>query len=403
MATASTPALSRQARALGIAVVVVATFFLGLAHGVGYPLTSLTFEAWGAPAWVTGLAAGMPALAALVLLPFAPRLSARLGFVPAMAGGCALGLLGFALLPLWQSVEGWMVLRFLMGLGLLFPWLLGETWINTVSSEETRGRVLALYVVALFGGYGAGPIALGFLPMEGLAPYLFGGAALLLASIPLVLARRLAPPMEEHASGGFFGIARAVPIGMVGALVAGVIEYSYIALLPNFALRQGASADTALHLVSAFLWGGVVLAFLFGWLADRMRRERLMLWLIAGFLALAVPAGLAVAASPVMALLAVFVLGGVACAYYTLGLAILGERLPVRDLASANAAFLVLYQFGTLGGPPAFGAAMEAMPPMGFVAAGVVFASLAGLAVVWLIRAERRAARGQVALAAQRA
>ena len=188
---------------------------------------------------------------------------------------------------------------------------------------------------------------------------------------------------------------------MVGALVAGVIEYSYIALLPNFALRQGASADTALHLVSAFLWGGVVLAFLFGWLADRMRRERLMLWLIAGFIALAVPAGLAVAVSPVLALLGVFVLGGVACAYYTLGLAILGERLPVRDLASANAAFLVLYQLGTLGGPPAFGAAMEAMPPMGFVAAGVVFASLAGLAVVWLIRAERRAARTPAAMAAQ--
>lgn len=403
MATASTSVLSRQDRALGVAVVVVATFFLGLAHGVGYPLTSLTFEAWGAPAWVTGLAAGMPALAALVLLPFAPRLSARLGFVPAMAGGCVLGLIGFALLPLWQSVEGWMVLRFLMGLGLLFPWLLGETWINTVSSEETRGRVLALYVVALFGGYGAGPIALGFLPMEGLVPYLFGGAALLMASVPLVLARRLAPPMEEHASGGFLGIARAVPIGMVAALVAGVIEYSYISLLPNFALRQGAGDATALHLVSAFLWGGVVLAFLFGWLADRMRRERLMLWLIAGFLALAVPAGLAVAGSPPLALLAVFVLGGVACAYYTLGLAILGERLPARDLASANAAFLVLYQLGTLGGPPAFGAAMEAWPPMGFVAAGVVFATLAGLAVVWLIRVERRSVHRSAALAAQSA
>ena len=50
MATASTSFLSRNERALGIAVVVVATFFLGLAHGVGYPLTSLTFEAWGAPA-----------------------------------------------------------------------------------------------------------------------------------------------------------------------------------------------------------------------------------------------------------------------------------------------------------------------------------------------------------------
>ena len=60
-------------RALSLAVVIVSTFFLGLGHGLGYPLTSVTFERWGAPAWVTGLAAGMPALAALVLLPFAPH------------------------------------------------------------------------------------------------------------------------------------------------------------------------------------------------------------------------------------------------------------------------------------------------------------------------------------------
>ena len=398
MSKPSTRTLTARDRALGMAVVIGATFFLGLAHGVGYPLTSLTFERWGASALMTGLAAGMPALAALVLLPLAPRIAARLGFVPAMAGGCVLGLVGFALLPVWQSVEGWMVLRFLMGLGLLFPWLLGETWINTVSSEATRGRVLSLYVVALFGGYGAGPIALGFMPLEGLVPYLFGGGALLMASVPLALAWRLAPPMEAHGSGGLLAMIQAVPVGMVAALIAGVIEYSYISLLPNFALRQGVSEATALHLVSAFLWGGVVLAFLFGWLADRMRRDALMVWLLAGFVALAVPAGMAVG-SPAFALVATFILGGVACAYYTLGLAILGERVKARDLASANAAFLVLYQLGTLGGPPAVGAAMDAWPPLGFVGAAVAFALATLLAVVWLMGRERRNANRSVVCA----
>lgn len=383
--------LNPRLRALSLAAVIGSTFFLGLAHGLGYPLTSVTFERWGAPAWITGLAAGMPALAALVLLPFAPRIAARLGFVPAMAGGCALGLIGFALMPAWQSVESLLFLRFLMGLGLLFPWLLGETWINTVSGDASRGRVLSLYVFALFGGYGAGPIVLGFLNVDGLAPFMLAGAALLLASVPLLLARRLAPPIEAHGSGGLSAMLRIAPVGMVAALVAGVLEYAYIALLPTFALRQGVAEATALHLVSAFLWGGVALSFLFGWLADRMDRERLMLWLIVGFVALAIPAGLAME-SAWAALAATFVLGGVACAYYTLGLAILGERVASRDLASANAAFLILYQLGTLGGPPAAGAAMEAWPPYGFVAATVAFAVVAGAVIAGLMRSGRRSA-----------
>lgn len=372
-------------RVLSLAVVIGSTFFLGLAHGIGYPLTSVTFERWGAPAWMTGVAAGMPALAALVLLPFAPRIAARLGFVPAMAGGCALGLLGFALMPVWQSVEGWLVLRFLMGLGLLFPWLLGETWINTVTDDASRGRALALYVIALFGGYGAGPIVLGLLPVEGLAAFVLAGSALLLTSLPLLLARRLAPPMEAHPSGGLRAMLRIAPVGMMAALVAGVLEYAYISLLPTFALRQGVSAATALSLVSAFLWGGVALSFLFGWLADRMDRERLMLWLIAGFVGLAIPAGLATD-SAWTALAATFALGGVACAFYTLGLAILGERFARADLASANAAFLVLYQLGTLGGPPVAGAAMDAWPPLGFVGVVVAFALVAGAAIAGLMR-----------------
>ena len=373
-------------RTLGIAVVIGATFFLGLAHGIGYPLTSVTFERWGAPAWMTGLAAGMPALAALVLLPFAPKIASRLGFVPAMTGGCMLGLIGFAMMPVLQGVESWLVLRFLMGLGLLFPWLLGETWINTTTDEATRGRVLSLYVVALFGGYGAGPIALGIVGLSGLTPFVLGGIALAMASVPLLLAWRLAPPMEAPESGGLRTMVKVVPIGMIAALIAGVLEYAYISLLPTFALRQGLAEEAALHLVSAFLWGGVALAFLFGWLADRVSRERLLLWLIVTFVLLAIPVGFSMS-SVWIALAASFMLGGVACAFYTVGLAILGEQISAKDLASANAAFLVLYQLGTLSGPPVAGIALDAWPSLGFVVATVVFSLTSGLAILLLMRA----------------
>lgn len=45
-AAAFTPA----ERALSIGAVVVSSFGVGISYGIGYPLTSLTFEAWGAPA-----------------------------------------------------------------------------------------------------------------------------------------------------------------------------------------------------------------------------------------------------------------------------------------------------------------------------------------------------------------
>ncbi|NBN63343.1 MFS transporter [Microvirga tunisiensis] len=376
-------------RALGLAAVIGSTFFLGLAHGIGYPLTAVSFDRWGAPGWLTGLAAGMPALAALVLLPFAPRLAFRLGLVPAMVGGCAIGLAGFVLMPLLPSVEAWLVLRFMMGIGLLFPWLLGETWINAAAEDASRGRVLSLYTVALFGGYGMGPVLLGQIGTDGMQPFLIAGSALLLAVLPLVAAASLAPRIDGHAGGNPSAVARLVPLGMSAALVAGTLEYAYIALLPSFAARLGLAEALGLGLVTAFLWGGVTLSFAFGWLADRMDRTRLMLWMLAAFPVVALVSGLATA-MPGAALAATFLLGGLACAFYTLGLAILGERLRPQDLAPANAAFLVLYQVGTLAAPPVAGAAMDAWAPWGYLAAVIGFGLVALAAAIWLAGLERR-------------
>jgi MFS family permease len=376
------PDLSGRQRIISIGAVILATFFLGLSHGIAYPLTSITFERWGSPNWLTGLAAGMPALAALLLLPFAPRLAQRLGFVRAMAGGCLIGLAGFALMPLLQSVEAWLFLRLLMGIGLLFPWFLGETWINVVCADSFRARALALYVVALFSGYGAGPFILGLIPTDGPLPFVFGGAALCMASLPLVLARKISPAMQAEHSGRIFSMFGLAPIAFAGALIAGALEYAYISLLPAVALRHGLGDSTALHLVSAFLIGGVVLQFVFGWLADRYSREHLTLWMLAGFVVLALFSDYA-ATSPELALAAAFAIGGIACAFYTVGLSLLGERVAPSQLATANAAFLVLYQIGTVSAPPLAGAAMDLWPQHGFIAATIAFAVATFAFIAW--------------------
>jgi predicted MFS family arabinose efflux permease len=58
--------------------------------------------------------------------------------------------------------------------------------------------------------------------------------------------------------------------------------------------------------------------------------------------------------------------GGVAGALYTVGLAHLGARFSGSDLASANAAFVILYNVGLVIGPPLAGGGLDLYPPHGF-------------------------------------
>lgn len=371
-AAAFTPA----ERALSIGAVVVSSFGVGISYGIGYPLTSLTFEAWGAPAWLTGLAGSMPALAIFLLLPVFPRLVGRLGAVPAMTLGCFVVAAGFLLMKLLPGIGPWIALRFFMGAGLALPWLVGETWINTVTSDAARGRMIALYSIALFSGFAVGPLVLEAVGTTGWPPFLVGAVGVALAAVPIIAAARLAPPLPAHPETGILGVVRRVPAAMAGAFLGGLLEMSHFSLLPNYLLAGGAETDLALRSLTLLMIGGIVLQFPIGWLADRLPRRTLLVGLCLAFAvcALALPA----AATPGwFGLVVVFLCGGLLIGFYTVGLAILGERTPPQDLAVANAAFLILYQAGAMIGPTAAGGALTLWMPHGFIAA-VVTAALAG-------------------------
>lgn len=58
-------AQNKKAHIRGVTALLVSTFFLGLSHGIGYPLTALTFERWGTSVFL----AGVLAYAYISLLP----------------------------------------------------------------------------------------------------------------------------------------------------------------------------------------------------------------------------------------------------------------------------------------------------------------------------------------------
>ncbi|NIA71232.1 MFS transporter [Pelagibius litoralis] len=391
MTALAAQAMTARQRALSLTAVIVSTVGLGLSYGVGYPLTALKFEEWGAPGWLIGLAGGMPALAVFLLLPVLPRIIGRIGAVQSMVIGCTLTTLGFLLMPVFQSVEAWILLRFLIGAGMTFPWLVGETWINTVTTESARGRMMALYVMGLFTGYAAGPLVLNAVGTDGFAPYAVGVGAMVATVVPLLAAWNLAPALEPHPQSGLLGAIRLAPIAMIGAFAGGITELGYFSLLPVYALGAGLTGADGLVLLSTLMVGGIVLQFAVGWLCDRVSRDAVMIGM--GFVCavLAIAAAAAID-SQVPRLVLTFLLGGAVLGFYSVGLIVLGTRVPVSELAVANAAFLMIYQAGSVVGPGVAGAAMDLWRPHGFVVAMVVFALAASCATIWLIS---RRARGR--------
>lgn len=376
----------RRRRVLGLAAVLTSTAGLGLSYGIGYTITTVQFQAWGAAGWLTGVAGAVPSLAVVALVPFVPRLAARFGAAQTMVAGAALVALTFALMPVLDSPGWWLLLRLLSGAGLALPWLVGETWINTVVGNRVRGRVLAAYTMLLFSGWALGPVLLEVLGTTGPAPFAVGVLAMAVTAVPLVLARRLAPTLATEKRFALRPALALAPMAMAAALVGGVAEFGYISLLPAYAVQAGTSEVTSLRLVSVLLVGGIVLQLLIGWLADRVDRVRLLATLGVLLALLAIGFALALDGGGFARYAAAFALGGVVVGFYGVGLTMLGERVPTAQLAVANAAFLMSYEAGATVGPVLGGAAIDVWRPHGLVvlvvAVGLGFAVLVGRGAV---------------------
>jgi len=379
-----------QRRTLALAGILLHMAAVGVVMGVAIPLTGLAMNGWGEPGWRIGLVAAMPSVAIVTTIPLAPRLVRSIGAWPAMVGGCLLGTAALLLMPLLPNVPAWVVLRFLIGAGLALPWLLGETWLNALSTDRNRGRVLALYSAALFLGFAVGPQLLAVTGSDGWPPFLAAGGALFLAILPLLPLRSQAPDLRQPSTFSVAGLLRRSPVVAATALAAGFTEMAVFALLALAATRSGQSEAWGLTQLSAFLMGGIALQLPLGILSDRLPRRPLLFGLAVGGLLLALALPLA-GGHDLLALAVCFLLGGALIGYYALGLAILGESFAGSDLAVANAGFILLYEVGSITGPAVGGLLIDGFPLWGLPAP---LAAASALLCGVLIVSRRRLTRG---------
>ncbi|MCW5723865.1 MAG: MFS transporter [Maricaulaceae bacterium] len=375
----------RFARTRSLAAAILSVTLAGCAFGLLMPLTSLNLERMTESGVVVGLNAAMAALSTLVAAPVMPKLLGRFpgrGLILFSLAGMAIGM---PLFPLFPDVGFWFGLRFALGMLMTVIFVTSETWINQIAAPERRATILGVYATCLAAGFGAGGLLLAWLGADGFAPWiagaiLFGGGA-----IPITLLRGPdveAPDAREAGLGAMWAAALAAPTAIAAALAFGALETIFFSLIPVYGERIGLSVAVIGTMVAAGAAGGILLQIPIGRLADSAGRARTLAGIAA--IAAAGPVLMYLAGANAIALYAVmFLYVGVATAFYTVGLSLIGERFRGGAMAGANAAFVFAYGLGSLAGPAAAGAAMDAVNPHGLLIALSVFAAAYSAFAVW--------------------
>jgi predicted MFS family arabinose efflux permease len=203
-----------------------------------------------------------------------------------------------------------------------------------------------------------------------------GAAAILVAAIPIHLARNESPALDEKPQRHFLRYVLLVPTATVAVFVFGAVEAGGLSLFPIYASRSGFTEAQSALLLTVMGIGNMACQIPIGMFSDRLRDRRPLLTAMAvtGLVgSLAIPY---LMHSWLLMAVILFFWGGCVSGLYTVGLAHLGSRLKGADLAAANAAFVFCYAVGTVAGPQGIGLSIDVTGNNGFAWALAAFFGL---------------------------
>ena len=361
-------------RSLAAAIACVSVFAVTTAFVS--PLISLILESRGASRTVIGAMASVPALAIVVTSPFVPKLVVWLGIQRFIVVCIIFEFALLLLLPIFDSITSWFVIRALMGASGAGLFIASETWINEVALERSRGRVIAVYAMIISGSFALGPLVIPFAGIKGWAPFLVGAVFIALAALPLFWAGRLSPTLQGKSSFGVFAFLFIAPTLAAGIWVSAFKEMAIGALLPVYGVRTGLTDGEAAMMLTAAAVGALLFQFPLGWLIDKVNRYGVLIGCaIVGALGIALLPTM-VSAGGVWLWVGLCAWGGIFSGVYTASMAIVGQRFRGQELVTANAALGFLWGLGALMGPTTAGVAMDIWDPNGLPGTIVVLTAL---------------------------
>ncbi|CDZ55913.1 MFS transporter [Neorhizobium galegae] len=339
---------------------------VGIAIGLGLPLLSIILEKRGISSTLIGLNAAMAGVASMAAAPITTKIAHDCGVARTMMFAvlvAAISAIGFYYADAFWM---WFPLRFTFHGATTTLFILSEFWINEAAPPRRRGLVLGIYATVLAIGFAIGPLLFSALGSDGVLPFLVGAAIIMLAIIPIFIARNESPVLDTKPDRHFFHYIFLVPTATAAVFAFGAVSAGGLSLFPIYAIRSALTEQQAALLLTVMGIGNMAFQIPLGLYSDKLRDRRPLLTAMA---VLGVAGSLALPfliQNWIMMAVVLFFWGGCVSGLYTVGLAHLGSRLSGADLAAANAAFIFCYAVGTVAGPQGIGAAIDIAGNDGF-------------------------------------
>jgi len=348
--------LPNQTTTLRSALLSCSALLLGfgilmLGDGLQGTLLAIRADLEGFSTTVTGLIMSTFYIGFLLGSILTPKLTQQVGHIRVFAALSALASAAILLHALFIDIPVWIALRLISGFCFAGLYIVAESWLNDRATNQTRGKLLSLYMIVTYAGVGGGQLLLNLASPSEFPLFILTSVLISVAVVPLLLSARSPPKHQESVNISLLALYRLSPLGIVSMFAVGLVTAAFFALGPVYGQRIGLDVEYISYFMAAAVAGTIILQAPIGVLSDRFDR-RIILTITT--LLTSVAAIYCVFASQIstnMLLIAVALFGGLALPLYSVCIAYTNDHLNPNQMIAASGALVLTSGLGAVVGP----------------------------------------------------
>jgi MFS family permease len=324
--------------------------FMMLANGLQGTLLGVRAGIEGVSTFATGVMMSGYFIGMFLGSMLTPILVNRVGHIRVFSALASLASISILFHGVYIDPWIWMAMRVITGICFAGFYVVTESWLNDRASNETRGKLLSVYMLIVTGSMGGGQFLLNLAQPEAIDLFILISIIISFGLIPILLTARPAPNFSTSSKMSVVDLYRASPLAVIGNGLTGMAQGTLIGLGAIYAAQALTDLKAISWFMACIMIGSLVMQWPVGYVSDRFGRRAMMAALSIVAIVSCVLAPLTPRDS-IWFYVVVTLLGGAAMPIYSVCIAYANDRLEPHQIVAASGSLVMVAGMGAMIGP----------------------------------------------------
>lgn len=250
--------------------------FLAIGYGMILTYVGVYLKNMGLNDAVIGLINASFFLGAIASSIFSQKIISSVGHIRSFSTFASLMAISFLLQALFFNEFLWAFLRFISGFAFYGLLIILESWLNEKSSQEHRGKILAIYTIIFYLSTALGQLFLNVDENRSFTIFIMGSALILFSVIFISMTKIKEPTLKPFEKYSFPKLLNVVPLALTSSFIGGFFVGGFFTMIPIYLIQKFSSIETVSIFMACSLIAGLSSQWPIGIFSDKYGRRKLI-------------------------------------------------------------------------------------------------------------------------------